>query len=52
MYEQTFGIVDIAVTAIIVGGAGFYLYRKIFKKKSVCGGGCDSCASAPKKNRS
>ncbi|WP_084705520.1 FeoB-associated Cys-rich membrane protein [Vibrio mexicanus] len=50
MYEQSFQIWDLAIVAIAVGGAGYYMYRKIFKKKWACGSGCDSCSSAPKKN--
>ncbi|WGV98863.1 FeoB-associated Cys-rich membrane protein [Vibrio sp. YMD68] len=50
MYEQTINFWDIAIVAIIVGGAAYFIYRKVFKKKNACGGGCDSCPSSLKKN--
>lgn len=53
MYEQNIQLWDIAVVAIVVLIAGFYVYKKIIKKKPGCGGGegCDSCASSIKKPR-
>ncbi len=51
MYEQSFQFWDIAIVAIVVIGAGFYMYRRIFRKKNSCGSGCDSCSSAPPKKK-
>ena len=52
MYEQSFQFWDTAIVAIVVIGAGFYMYRRIFRKKNSCGSGCDSCSSAPPKKKS
>lgn len=49
MYEQTFSFWDITIVTLVIVGAGYYIYRKIFKKKNACGSGCDSCPSALKK---
>jgi hypothetical protein len=35
------GIVDIALIALIVGGAAYLLYRSLWKKRGYCPG-CDS----------
>lgn len=49
MFEQTTSFWDIGIVAIIIGCAGYYLYRRLFGKKSGCASGCDSCSSASKK---
>lgn len=35
------GIVDIVITALILGGASYLFYRSVIKKKGNCPG-CDS----------
>ncbi|UYM14443.1 FeoB-associated Cys-rich membrane protein [Endozoicomonas euniceicola] len=49
MYEQANGFLDILITAVVISSAAYYLYRKLWRKKNVCGSGCDSCPSATRK---
>ncbi|WP_260258937.1 FeoB-associated Cys-rich membrane protein [Vibrio intestinalis] len=46
MYGQEIQFWDIAIVALAVGGAGYYIYRKLFKKPGCSG--CSSCPSAKK----
>ncbi len=51
MYQQSYGLLDVLITAGVIAVAGYYLYRIIFKKKSACGSGCDSCGSSAKSSK-
>jgi len=42
------GFVDIALMAVIIGGAVYLLYRSLWKKKGHCSG-CDSNTCETKK---
>lgn len=52
MYEESINIFDIAIVALIICGAAYYLYKKLFKKSSGgCVKGCSGCPSAQKDYR-
>ncbi|MDF2154199.1 FeoB-associated Cys-rich membrane protein [Vibrio sp. CAU 1672] len=49
MYDPNSNFYDIVIVAGAVLGAGYFIYRKLFKTGNPCGGGCDSCPGSVKK---
>ncbi|WP_197708662.1 FeoB-associated Cys-rich membrane protein [Vibrio tapetis] len=47
MYEASTSFMDALLVIMVVCAAGYYLYRKWFRKRGQCGG-CSGCPSSKK----